>query len=104
MVRIAEAAGAGGARQRGREDLRRLHASHEAFPYQDIWDPLFRIFDAFGFARCMWGTDWTRAVNVLTYRQAVDAFRVTDRLSESDRAALMGGSLQRIYHWPSLAE
>jgi L-fuconolactonase len=32
---------------------------HELFPYQDIWDPLFRVFDAFGFARCMWDTDWT---------------------------------------------
>ena len=73
--------------------------SHEPFPYNDIWDPLFRIFDAFGFDRCMWGTDWTRAVGVLTYKQGVDAFRVTDRLSDSDRAALMGGSLERIYNW-----
>jgi predicted TIM-barrel fold metal-dependent hydrolase len=74
--------------------------SHEPFPYNDIWDPLFRIFDAFGFDRCMWGTDWTRAVDVLTYEQGVEAFRVTDRLSDSDRAALMGESLQRIYNWP----
>jgi L-fuconolactonase len=73
--------------------------SHEKFPYKDIWDPLFRIFDAFGFDRCMWGTDWTRAVGVLTYEQGVEAFRVTERLSESDRASLMGGSLQRIYNW-----
>ena len=42
--------------------------SHEPFPYQDIWDPLARIFDAFGLDRCLWGTDWTRAVKVLTYR------------------------------------
>jgi L-fuconolactonase len=73
--------------------------SHETFPYKDIWDPLARIFDAFGFDRCMWGTDWTRAVRVLTYKQGVDSFRVTDRLSANDRAALMGDSLQRIYKW-----
>ncbi len=73
--------------------------SHEAFPFRDIWDPLGRIFDAFGFDRCMWGTDWTRAVGLLTYREGVEAFRVTDRLSDTDRAALMGGTLQRIYHW-----
>ena len=65
--------------------------SREAFPYKDIWDPLGRIFDAFGLDRCMWGTDWTRAVGLLTYKQGVEAFRVTDRLSDSDRAALMGG-------------
>ena len=74
--------------------------SHDPFPYTDIWDPLGRIFDAFGFERCMWGTDWTRAVGMLTYDQGVRAFRVTDRLSDSDRAALMGETLQRIYNWP----
>ena len=78
--------------------------SHEPFPYKDIWDPLARIFDAFGFDRCMWGTDWTRAVGLLTYEQGVEAFRVTDRLSDSDRAALMGETLQQLYNWsPSQA-
>ena len=73
--------------------------SHEAFPYRDIWDPLARVFDAFGLERCLWGTDWTRATALLTYKEGVDAFRVTDRLSNSDRATLMGGSLQKIYGW-----
>ena len=73
--------------------------SHEAFPYKDIWDPLGRIFDAFGFNRCMWGTDWTRATGLLTYKQGVEAFRVTDRLSGGDRASLMGETLKRIYNW-----
>jgi predicted TIM-barrel fold metal-dependent hydrolase len=78
--------------------------SHEPFPYKDIWDPLARIFDAFGLNRCLWGTDWTRAVKVLTYREGVEAFRVTDRLSESDKATLMGETLQRVYNWtPSKA-
>jgi predicted TIM-barrel fold metal-dependent hydrolase len=73
--------------------------SHEAFPYRDLWDPLFRIFDAFGFDRCLWGTDWTRAVGMLTYKEGVEAFRVTDRLSVSDRAALMGETLTLVYSW-----
>lgn len=73
--------------------------SHQPFPYSDIWDPLRRVFDAFGFERCMWGTDWTRAVDLLTYKQGVEAFRVTDRLSDSERAALMGGTLAKIYRW-----
>ena len=73
--------------------------SHEPFPFADIWEPLKRIFDAFGIERCLWGTDWTRAVNLLTYAEGVDAFRVTDVLSGSDRAALMGGNVARIYDW-----
>ena len=73
--------------------------SHEPFPYPDIWDPLACVFDAFGLNRCLWGTDWTRAVALLTYEQGVEAFRVTDRLSDSDRAALMGETLQQICRW-----
>ena len=77
--------------------------SHEPFPYKDIWDPLGRIFDAFSLNRCMWGTDWTRAVALLTYKQGVDSFRVTDRLSDSDRTTLMGDTLARVYNWSSRA-
>jgi L-fuconolactonase len=78
--------------------------SHEPFPYRDIWDPLGRIFDAFSLDRCMWGTDWTRAVKLLTYAEGLDAFRLADRLSDNDRAKLMGGTASRVYNWsPSKA-
>ena len=78
--------------------------SHQKFPYTDIWDPVCRILDAFGLDRCLWGTDWTRATALLTYKEGVDAFRVTDRLSDSDRVQLMGGTLAKIYGWsPSKA-
>ena len=73
--------------------------SHEPFPYPDIWEPLGKVFDAFGFDRCLWGTDWTRALRLLTFEQGVEAFRVTDRLSDSERSALMGGTLAKIYNW-----
>ncbi len=78
--------------------------SHEPFPYPDLWEPLGHIFDAFGLDRCLWGTDWTRAVALLTYAQGVEAFRISDRLSASERETLMGGALTRIYKWaPSRA-
>ncbi|MCH8745644.1 MAG: amidohydrolase [Chloroflexi bacterium] len=73
--------------------------SHQPFPYPDIWEPLGKVFGAFGFDRCMWGTDWTRATKLLTYEQGVEAFRVTDQLSDSERSALMGGTLMKIYNW-----
>jgi len=73
--------------------------SHQPFPYDDIWEPVLRIIDAFGLKRCMWGTDWTRTIGMLTYEQGVAPFRDTQRLSESHKAALMGGTLQRVYSW-----
>ena len=79
--------------------------SHQPFPYPDIWDPLGKVFAAFGFDRCMWGTDWTRAVALLTYEQGVEAFRVTDQLTNSERSAIMGGTLEKIYKWsPEMAQ
>lgn len=73
--------------------------SHEKFPYKDTWAPVGRIIDAFGLDRCLWGTDWTRAVNLLTYRDGVDSFRQTGRFSDSDRAKLMGETTSKIYGW-----
>lgn len=38
-------------------------------------------------------------MNLLTYAEGVDAFRVTEVLSGHDRAALMRGNVARIYDW-----
>jgi predicted TIM-barrel fold metal-dependent hydrolase len=73
--------------------------SREPYPFPDIWDPLARVFDAWGFERCLWGTDWTRAYAVVNYEQAVEPFRMTDRLSESERAMLMAGACAKAYRW-----
>ena len=73
--------------------------SREAFPYNDIWDPLSKIFEAWGFDRCLWGTDWTRTFDLINYEQGVQPFRLTDRLSDSERAMLMGGACAKAYGW-----
>jgi predicted TIM-barrel fold metal-dependent hydrolase len=73
--------------------------SREPYPFADIWDPLARIFDAWGFERCLWGTDWTRAFAVVDYENAVRPFVETKRLSDSERAMLMGGACIKAYRW-----
>jgi len=73
--------------------------SKEPYPFPDIWDPLKRVFDAWGFERCLWGTDWTRAFAVVNFEQAVKPFLETNRLSASERAMLMGGATAKAYGW-----
>ena len=73
--------------------------AREPYPFPDIWDPLARVFDAWGFDRCLWGTDWTRAFAVVNFEQAVEPFRQTVRLSNSERAMLMGGACAKAYGW-----
>ena len=73
--------------------------SKKPYPFDDIWDPLARIFDAWGFERCLWGTDWTRAFAVVNYENAVKPFIETKRLSDGERAMLMGGACAKAYGW-----
>jgi predicted TIM-barrel fold metal-dependent hydrolase len=73
--------------------------SKEPYPFPDIWDPLAKVFDAWGFERCLWGTDWTRAQAVVNYENAVKPFLETKRLSDSERAMLMGGACAKAYGW-----
>ena len=73
--------------------------SKQPYPFPDIWDPLKRIFDAWGFERCLWGTDWTRAFAVVNYENAVTPFLETKTLSDNERAMLMGGACARAYGW-----
>jgi len=73
--------------------------SQQSYPYQDIWDPLGRIFDAFGVNRCLWASDLDPEISSGEYEPWLEAFRLTDRLSDSDRAALMGETLTRVYNW-----
>jgi predicted TIM-barrel fold metal-dependent hydrolase len=42
------------------------------YPYRSIHEPIRRVVEAFGAARCFWGTDLTRLP--CTYRQAVTLF------------------------------
>ena len=73
--------------------------SKKPYPFPDIWDPLKRVFDAWGFERCLWGTDWTRAFAVVNYENAVKPFLETKTLSDSERAMLMGGACAKAYGW-----
>ena len=73
--------------------------SQKPYPFPDTRDPLARIFDAWGLERCLWGTDWTRAYAVVNYEQAFEPFRMTDRLTDSERAMLMGGACAKAYGW-----
>jgi predicted TIM-barrel fold metal-dependent hydrolase len=73
--------------------------SAQPYPHDDIWDNLQRVFDAWGLDRCLWGTDWTRTYPLFPYINGVDPFRLTQRLSESDRAKLMGETCARVYGW-----
>ena len=77
--------------------------SRRPFPYDDLWEPIGRVIDAFGVERCLWGTDWQRATPLVSYDDAVRAFRDAWPMSAAEREAIMGANTMRIYDWAKLA-
>ena len=78
---------------------RRLHALEGAVSLQRHLGSAAAHLRCLGFRALPWGTDWTRAAAVVNYEQGVKPFLETERLSESERAMLMGGACAKAYRW-----
>jgi len=70
-------------------------------PFRDVWDPVRRVLDAFGPARALWGSDFTRTAPHHTYAEALGYLRELDGLTPAELDLLLGGSLQRLLGWPA---
>ena len=70
--------------------------SHRPFPYDDLWDPVGRVIEAFGIERCLWGTDWQRATHLLSY--AAGRRRVPRPLAAHRRRARRAHGRERAAH------
>lgn len=86
--------------------------SQQPYPYDDLWPQLTRLFDAFGFDRIMWGSDYTRMRQAdlprpprarrrgLSYSNSLTYLLASDRLSADQKEKLVGASLRNILKWP----
>ena len=74
--------------------------TREGYPYRDVTEQLLRMIDAFGIDRLMWGSDYTVSRDHHTYAEALFYLRDTDRLSESEKESLFGGTIRRVLRWP----
>ena len=72
--------------------------SKEPYPFPDIWDPLARVFEAWGFDRCLWGTDWTSRLRGRQLRAGRRALP-QDRPPERQRAGDVDGRRVRQGLW-----
>ncbi|MEJ0038129.1 MAG: amidohydrolase family protein [Gammaproteobacteria bacterium] len=89
--------------------------SARAYPFDDVWPYLDRLFEAFGFERVMWGSDYTRLrladlprgerprKRGLTYADCLDFLRRTDRLTIEEKRLVLGGSAKRLLKLPPIS-
>jgi hypothetical protein len=70
--------------------------SQKPYPFPDIWDPLKRVFGAWGAWTAACGEPTGRAA-VVNYEQATEPFLQIDRLSDPERS--MDGACAMTYGW-----
>ncbi|MGN6428034.1 MAG: amidohydrolase family protein [Leifsonia sp.] len=68
-----------------------------AYPWPDIHAVLRRILDAFGPERVMWGNDWTRTAEFLSYEQGLRYLEGFAFRDEQERASLLGATADRVF-------
>ena len=90
--------------------------SAQAYPFDDVWPYLAQLFDAFGFDRVMWGSDYTRLrladlprgerprKRGLTYADSLDFLRRTDRLTIEEKRLVLGGTARRLLRLPPVSK
>jgi len=88
--------------------------AEEPYPYDDLWPILDRLFEAFGFDRIMWASDYTRLRLAdhprgerprrrgLTYAESLDWLRRSDRLAFEEKEWLLGGTARRLLSLPPI--
>jgi L-fuconolactonase len=89
--------------------------SAQPYPFDDVWPYLARLFDAFGFDRVMWGSDYTRLRLAdlprgdrprrrgLTYADCLDYLRRSERLTLAEKGQLLGGTARRLLKLPQVS-
>lgn len=73
------------------------------YPYANLNDYVRKLVDAYGPARCYWGTDLSRILGVVggTYRQCVTHFtEAMDFLTADELDLIMGRALCEAVDWP----
>jgi predicted TIM-barrel fold metal-dependent hydrolase len=90
--------------------------SQENYPYRDVWANLQRMFDAFGYERIMWGSDYTRLRSAdlprgerprrrgITYGENLNYLLHTDLLTHGQKALVLGGNARRLFNLPPISQ
>jgi predicted TIM-barrel fold metal-dependent hydrolase len=71
--------------------------TQEGAPFTNALELFRTVYDTFGPARLMWGSNYPPTSRVCTYAETVDLVRTADFLSDDDRAQILGGTATRVF-------
>lgn len=74
----------------------------EYYPYPSAIDAVREAASICGIEKLMWGSDYPRTMTEITYKMAVRFILETDKLSDSEKKAFLGGNAKRFYRFGEL--
>jgi predicted TIM-barrel fold metal-dependent hydrolase len=75
--------------------------SRKDFPFRDIWDGIYRMLDAYGPDRVMWGSDYTRTAGLHSYSDGTHYLKEVSGLGTEDLTRIYGATLREVFNWPT---
>lgn len=69
----------------------------EFYPYPSAIEAIITARDICGMNKLMWGSDYPRTMTDITYTMAVRFIEETDRLTEEEKKAFLGGNAMNFY-------
>lgn len=75
----------------------------EFYPYPSAIDAILEARDICGIEKLMWGSDYPRTMTDITYIMAVRFIAETDKLTEEEKKAFLGGNAEKFYGFKGLA-
>ncbi len=69
----------------------------EFYPYPSAIEAIITARDICGMDKLMWGSDYPRTMTDITYIMAVRFIEETDRLTEEEKKAFLGGNAVKFY-------
>jgi predicted TIM-barrel fold metal-dependent hydrolase len=74
------------------------------YPFEDLREPMMRVYNAFGANRLMWASDLTTTLKAKkgTYQENLDMIRkvTLSSIPSSDMDMILGGTVSQWFRWP----
>lgn len=75
----------------------------EFYPYPSAIDAILEARDICSIGKLMWGSDYPRTMTDITYIMAVRFIVESDKLTEDEKKAFLGGNAEKFYGFKGLA-
>lgn len=76
----------------------------EFYPYPSAIEAILKAKSVCGVEKLMWGSDYPRTMTAITYLMSRDFIEKSDRITATDKAAILGENARKFYDFEEMEE